>query len=115
MDDEIREICQYYAGKDFDQPREVDVEVLNESQNQWTLDEFVALVGQAAARIPDELLESARVELDAMDDDSKLIISYKTMESAEEVQDRIDRSVQYAKDRLASEREAYERLKRKFG
>lgn len=115
-DPEGLKIAQSYAGRDFDKPKEVTIEALREYSGNWGLDEFQKLIAEAIEKIPADKRADASVDLDNDGGEStKLIISYRGLESAETVADRIRRCEVYVAERRHGERQTYERLKAKFG
>lgn len=113
--DLLGKMTRYY-GSDPRIAREVTDEVLNESDGEWTLQEFIDLIMNTAANIPAECISSAKVSLEPGDDDyrGKLLITYDRMETAEEVNSRVT-SIRYrVLDVMSRNRAEYERLKSIF-
>lgn len=115
-DPEGYEIACRYAGRDFDKPQIVEHTVLCEYDGEWSIDDFLTLINDAAAAIPDECRASANVEMHVpgYDGSTSLRITYTGPESAETVADRVARCLEYVANFKAGEMANYERLKRKF-
>lgn len=105
-----------YCGGDPRVPREVSVEAMDEREGDWTLAEFQQLIADAVAKIPEEARAAARVELErGYEESTHLKITYRRMNTPEEVSGRIKRALEYVVSNMNSERATYERLKEKFG
>lgn len=116
-DPEGYRIAMAYAGGDFDKPRTLKHQVLIKyPYEEWSLDDFLALINEAASSIPPPYRSSAKVEMHepGYDGTASLRMSYVGPESAADVAARIRRCEQYVAERRASERATYESLKRKF-
>jgi hypothetical protein len=117
MDEETRQICIRYAGRNFDKSQQITVEVLDQwGGEDWSLNEFRVLVDEAIEAIPKEYRAKAKVELGGgFEETLRLRIYYTRPENQAEIDERVARCLQYAKERLEGERAAYERLKQKYG
>lgn len=116
-DEETKEIMRWYAGNDFDQHREVEETVFEVwSDETWTAPKFMEMISSALAKIPEDRLEVAQVDLELGDYESsgRFTIKYLRAETDEEVATRVERCLAYANERKAKEREQFERLKAKY-
>lgn len=114
IDAETLRWMRSYFGRDPRVPDEVKEEVLCEHSGTWTLAEFSALIADAIAQIPENARASAVVEMEG-DEYSVLKITYRRMETPEEVAENVQRGLARAHESSARERAAYEALKRKYG
>jgi hypothetical protein len=116
-DHEARSTAISYAGRDFDKPRLVTIEVLYEYSGEWSLADFQRLVAEAIQSIPPQYRDVAKVELKdcGYDSGSKFSISYVGPESQETVNERIRRCEEYVNDCRRREQATFIRLKAKFG
>jgi len=115
-DEEIERLAASYAGSNFRERLRIRVEpVCERSGEQWTLDEFIALIEQVKVDMPPDVTD-AQVEFDGggYDGSGKFTVSYVTWEPEAEQWDRIARSLAYAVNSVNAERRAYEHLKAKF-
>lgn len=116
-DEETRRLVFGYCGGDPREPEAISVQVLWEYDDEWTLDGFQALVADAIAKIPPEYRASARVTLEQADPDGcggHLAITYVRPTNEQEIAERVERALSYARKKQREELEVYERLKRKF-
>ena len=116
-DPEGRRIALSYAGPDFDKPKIVTINTLCEyGSSDWPVTDFLEMVQEAIAAIPEDRRGAAWAELEGgYDESTKLTIRYSGPESDETVADRVLRCEKYVAERRASEKLTYERLKAKFG
>jgi hypothetical protein len=85
-------------------------------EESWALEDFLADIEEAVAEIPGDKRAVATVELEGgYDESTRLKISYPDVESDDELRERIERAVAYARNRKAEERAEFERLKAKYG
>ena len=95
----------------------VTVTVLEEYDAIWTLNEFLALIAGAIAKIPEEYRATAVVELERPDEEGyggNLEIRYSRPENAAESAKRIREANEYKREVEARELYEYKRLKAKF-
>lgn len=99
------------------EPKLLTIEVLKEyAEERWTLSEFMVLLADAAAEIPEQYREMAVVDLEgSYEETGAIIISYQRMETAEEVAKRVSEREAYLRSEAQREYNQYMALKRKFG
>ena len=116
FDDDTLRLVRGYFGGDPRVPRDVTREVFHEyAEEEWTLPEFMALIEDAVAKIPEDKRAEAKVVLEgSYDETSFLKITYCDTETAAEVAERVKRALAYADSVRGKERAEYERLKSKF-
>lgn len=111
MDAKIKESLYVYAGHDFEQPQEIEIELFSENGygEEWLLSDFLAKIAGAP---PNTLMALADSEFPGFR------TYYKRMETEEERLERVKESIErfalHQKDVALSERRQYERLKAKF-
>lgn len=103
-----------YFSDDPRVPREISVDVFQEFREaQWTLADFMSMLHDAIAQIPEQYRTSAVVTLRGEVSPS-LSISFMRPETEIEVTENVNRALAYAREQQHKERRDYERLKKKF-
>lgn len=107
---------QRYAGGDLGEPRTIREEVLTwYGSEECDLTAFQERLAAIAAAIPVELRSTAKVEFESgYDSGSTFKIWYDRPETAEEVEARVSRALDWARTEEKNELAQFRRLKAKF-
>lgn len=102
----------FYAN-DLWQRREIIDCVFREYDGEWDYFEFIELVSNA---VPQEYRHLASVKMDnpGYDASTSLVVEYPRPETDKEMEARVDRALDYARDCLRSERRTFDLLRAKF-
>ena len=119
MDEDIQKLAdrlRRYYGRDPFTPIEITITAFEEyGYAEWTLPIFVALIKGATDSIPEANRESALVLLEGGNGEStKLEITYRRLQTRDEVEADVQRGLAYVNSSDRREREQYEKLRAKF-
>ncbi len=109
------EVMLRRAGKDPFAAQEIEVVVLTELvyfRSTWSLAYFQKLLAQ----IPTEYNDSAfvRIESGTECDCGEIFLGYTRLETAEEIEKRVTKSLGFAREEISYELKKYEALKKKY-
>ena len=118
FDSETLQLMYGYAGRELFSRRSITEEVFSDDGNtSWDFQDFLDDMAEALAKVPSPLRAKVTVELTRCDCDygvGGLTVSYKRPETDEELAQRVDSALGYARQKQREERAIFDRLKEKF-